>query len=102
MSRFLGILENAPELSKKVYIKDDLCILASVAVCSWRINQGNRVPIEFVLTYKLYDHKPFCSDYCIEWYKLKKPKKPCPEADESYWPDWKKERKIGRIRLKWL
>lgn len=48
----------------------------------------------------LYDHRPFCNDYCINVYQLQKTKPIFISDIDGTWDDdwWKKERKIGRIR----
>ena len=40
--------------------------------CGWRINQRKNVKdIHDIGKYLLYNHKPFCSDYCIKEFKYK-------------------------------
>ena len=78
--------------------------------CGWNINArtlkdkyGN-VTTDFTKTnvgeHMLYDHKAFCSEYCIEVFKMyPKPRQPIQDFWENgEWGDWKKERKIGRVR----
>ena len=43
--------------------------------CGWRINERRNVTdIKKIGSHLLYDHKPFCSDGCIQQYKCQKNK----------------------------
>lgn len=78
--------------------------------CGWAINKryGNSdINPKDIGKYLLYNHKPFCSDYCIDCFKSLKTKPDiCPIADscesgdgfcdhpEHYNIGWKKARKL--------
>jgi len=78
--------------------------------CGWSINKrygNNEIDPKDVGKYLLYDHKTFCSDYCIDSFKSLKTKPDvCPVADscesgdgycdhpEHYNVGWKKARKM--------
>ena len=64
--------------------------------CGWRINQRYTSYTDKIGTHLLYDHVPFCSEYCIDLYKLLKTKpKESPKSD-WYEDEWKLKRKINR------
>jgi hypothetical protein len=77
-------------------------MIYNCAFCGWRINQRYNHPElkkEEVGKYLLHEHKPFCHEYCIEWYKCCKTKPIYPVSDlyeNGRWGDWKTERKINR------
>ena len=81
--------------------------------CGWRINQrkDTRNNPEKIGKYLLYEHKPFCSNLCINMtkakpYTLTQPIEPSDWEESGYInlnrpngiENWKTERKIGRVR----
>lgn len=67
-------------------------------LCGWRINQRVRCQANPALigTHKLFEHRPFCNDFCIEQYKIRKTKPvvaPCSDWDELKWKAERRERK---------
>lgn len=83
--------------------------------CGWRINERNKqygptgIHPSLIGTYLLYRHMPFCHQSCID--RLKDEKKRMNRFNNEYiqasdWNEngrlgeWKKERKINRIRNK--
>jgi hypothetical protein len=84
--------------------------------CGWRINerQSNMDQPENIGKHILYEHKPFCSDFCIRTYqnfKIKPITAPISNWDEietgqpgdiNYNPNWKTLRKINRKKFQLL
>jgi hypothetical protein len=84
--------------------------------CGRRINErfNCRGPVDIdpqeVGKFLLFDHKTFCSQYCIGWWKERycgAKRRPLPKVAPIYdWNEngiegyWKQERKVGRVRPK--
>lgn len=83
--------------------------------CGSRINQRTRscwdggektdVPADWVGKCVLCDHHPFCDELCVAGYKYQSNRgtvfeKPHLSGEEKHFGEWKRQRKVGRVRPK--